>query len=196
MPALSSSLQVFLLSFAFLLKLLLDMAALSRVNIPMYGVLKSATTPFVLLLDYLLRSKLASLPIQLSVFMTTAGGFIAGVGDLTFDLPGYVLALSSAMATAAYVVIVGKLGEELHLDSFTLLLYNNVWSLPFALVLVVWNQELPAVMQVLRPRDPLFLLCFLLSCASAFILNLATYLCTLVNDSLTTSVVGERQRAL
>lgn len=32
--------QVFLLSFAFLLKLLLDMSALALVNIPMYGVLK------------------------------------------------------------------------------------------------------------------------------------------------------------
>lgn len=45
--------------------------------------------------------------------------------------------------------------------------------------------------QVLQPRDPFFLACFLVSCASAFILNLATYLCTLVNDSLTTSIVGE-----
>ncbi|GJP47674.1 hypothetical protein CLOM_g6850 [Closterium sp. NIES-68] len=100
--------RVSLLSFAFLLKLLLDMAALSRVNIPMYGVLKSATTPFVLLLDFLLRAK----------------------------------------------------------------------------------------RRVLQSRDAVFLLCFVLSCASAFILNLATYLCTLVNDSLTTSIVGRTKSIL
>ncbi|CAI7921124.1 unnamed protein product [Closterium sp. NIES-54] len=186
-----SSQTVFLLSFAFLLKLLLDMSALSRVNIPMYGVLKSSTTPFVLLLDYFLRSKKASARIQLAVYLTTAGGFIAGLGDLTFDLPGYILALSSALATAAYVVIVGKLGEELQLDSFTLLLYNNFWSLPFSILLVVWNGELVAVRQVLHPQSAMFLFYFVLSCASAFILNLATYLCTLVNDSLTTSIVGK-----
>ncbi|CAI7832365.1 unnamed protein product [Closterium sp. NIES-54] len=184
------SLQVALLSFAFLLKLLLDMAALSRVNIPMYGVLKSATTPCVLLLDYLLRAKRASLRVQLSVYMTALGGVIAGAGDLTFDLPGYVLALSSALATAAYVVIVGKLGEELQLDSFTLLLYNNCWSLPFSFLLLALNGELPAVQRVLQSRDAMFLTCFVLSCASAFVLNLATYLCTLVNDTLTTSIVG------
>ncbi|CAI5510618.1 unnamed protein product [Closterium sp. Naga37s-1] len=188
--------DVALLSFAFLLKLLLDMAALSRVNIPMYGVLKSATTPCVLLLDYLLRAKRASLRVQLSVYMTALGGVIAGTGDLTFDLPGYVLALSSALATAAYVVIVGKLGEELQLDSFTLLLYNNCWSLPFSFLLLALNGELPAVQRVLQSRDAMFLTCFVLSCASAFVLNLATYLCTLVNDSLTTSIVGRTKSIL
>ncbi|CAI5515549.1 unnamed protein product [Closterium sp. Naga37s-1] len=182
--------RVSLLSFAFLLKLLLDMAALSRVNIPMYGVLKSATTPFVLLLDFLLRAKRASPRIQLAVYTTALGGVVAGTGDLTFDPAGYVLALSSALATAAYVVIVGKLGEELQLDSFTLLLYNNCWSLPFAFLLVAANGEMPAVQRVLQSRDAVFLVCFMLSCTSAFILNLATYLCTLVNDSLTTSIVG------
>lgn len=35
-----------------------------------------------------------------------AGGFIAGYGDLTFDLVGYILAISSALSTAAYVVMV------------------------------------------------------------------------------------------
>ncbi|CAI5464587.1 unnamed protein product [Closterium sp. Yama58-4] len=188
--------RVSLLSFAFLLKLLLDMAALSRVNIPMYGVLKSATTPFVLLLDFLLRAKHASPRIQLAVYTTALGGVVAGAGDLTFDPAGYVLALSSALATAAYVVIVGKLGEELQLDSFTLLLYNNCWSLPFAFLLVAANGELPAVQRVLQSRDAVFLVCFALSCASAFILNLATYLCTLVNDSLTTSIVGRTKSIL
>lgn len=166
------------------------MSALNRVNIPMYGVLKSATTPFVLVLDYILREKKSSSRIQMAVFMTTFGAFVAGVGDLTFDFAGYVLALSSAMATAAYVVIVGKLGEELQLDSFTLLLYNNCWSLPFSFLLVLTNGEWPALKSLFTTSDFLFLFYFLTSCASAFVLNLATYLCTLVNDSLTTSIVG------
>jgi hypothetical protein len=34
------------------------------------------------------------------------------------------------------------------------------------------------------------------SCASAFVLNWATYLCTLENDSLTTSVVGRTKSIL
>eukprot|EP00897_Mesotaenium_endlicherianum_P000076 jgi/Mesen1/10069/ME000730S09341 len=188
--------RVFLLSFAFLLKLLLDMSALNKVNIPMYGVLKSSTTPFVLLLDYVMRDKKASTRVQLSVYLTTAGAFVAGMGDLSFNLAGYILALSSALATAAYVVIVGKLGEELQLDSFTLLLYNNCWSLPFSFFFVLVNGEAKALANFPHARDPWFITYFLISCASAFILNLATYLCTLVNDSLTTSIVGRTKSIL
>lgn len=188
--------RVFLLSFAFLLKLLLDMSALNRVNIPMYGVLKSATTPSVLILDYVMRGKKASTRVQLSVYMTALGGFIAGLGDLTFDLAGYILALSSAVATAAYVVIVGKLGDELQLDSFTLLFYNNCWSLPFSFLFVLLNGEGTALISAPHTGEPMFIFYFITSCASAFVLNLATYLCTLVNDSLTTSIVGRTKSIL
>jgi solute carrier family 35 protein len=138
-----------------------------------------------------MREKKASLRVQLAVYATTLGGLIAGAGDLSFHLPGYILALSSAMATAAYVVIVGKLGEELSIDSFTLLLYNNCWSLPFSLLLVLANGEGMAFFTFPHAWEPMFLFCFVASCASAFVLNWATYLCTLVNDSLTTSIVGE-----
>ena len=72
-------LQVFLLSFLFLLKLVLDMSALNLVNIPMYGVLKSATTPFVLLMDYCMRRKTASLPIQGAAYLTTLGARVVVV---------------------------------------------------------------------------------------------------------------------
>ncbi|GJP42000.1 hypothetical protein CLOM_g1598 [Closterium sp. NIES-68] len=125
-----------------------------------------------------------------------AGRRHSGAGRPHVRPAGYVLALSSALATAAYVVIVGKLGEELQVDSFTLLLYNNCWSLPFSFLLLALNGELPAVQRVLHSRDTMFLICFVLSCASAFILNLATYLCTLINDSLTTSIVGRTKSIL
>jgi len=182
--------RVGLLSFCFVLKLLLDMSALSVVNIPMYGVLKSSTTPCVLLLDYIMRKKTASRRIQGAVLIITAGGFIAGVGDLTFDVLGYILALSSALSTAAYVVMVGKLGDDLQMDSWMLLFYNCCWSLPMSLLIVVATGELGRLTTYPYLLSGNFLLCFISSCASAFVLNWATYLCTLENDSLTTSVVG------
>ena len=56
-PCAKSLLRVGPLSALFLTKLLLDMSALSLINIPMYGVLKSFTSVFVIALDILLRQK-------------------------------------------------------------------------------------------------------------------------------------------
>ena len=92
--------RVFTVSAVFQLKLVLDMSALVLVNIPMYGILKSATTPFVMLLDYLLRQRVPSARIQGAVWLTTAGGLVAGYGDLYFDPLGYALALASARSRA------------------------------------------------------------------------------------------------
>jgi solute carrier family 35 protein len=182
--------RVFLVSAVFQLKLVLDMSALVLVNIPMYGILKSATTPFVMLLDYLLRQRVPSARIQGAVWLTTCGGFVAGYGDLYFDPLGYALALASAACTACYVVLVGKIGDDLQLDSFTLLLYNSLWSTPLSLAITVLTGEVQGVMTFPDLFDPRFIAAFVTSCASAFVLNYATYLCTRVNDALTTSVVG------
>mmetsp|Transcript_38555 Transcript_38555/g.53538 ORF Transcript_38555/g.53538 Transcript_38555/m.53538 type:complete len:376 (+) Transcript_38555:332-1459(+) len=178
------------LSFFFMLKLLLDMSALAVVNIPMYGVLKSSTTPCVMFLDYILRGKVATNRVQLAVFTITFGGFVAGLGDLTFDLSGYILALSSAMSTAAYVVLVGKLAEDLKMDSWMLLFYNCCWSLPMSLIIIIPTGEASKILEFPNLYSSSFLACYTSSCASACVLNWATYMCTLENDSLTTSVVG------
>ena len=182
--------RVFLVSAVFQLKLVLDMSALVLVNIPMYGILKSATTPFVMLVDYVLRQRVPSTKIQMAVWLTTMGGFVAGYGDLYFDPLGYALALASAACTACYVVLVGKIGDDLQLDSFTLLLYNSLWSTPMSLAITVWTGEVAGVSKFPALFDPRFIAAFVTSCASAFVLNYATYLCTRVNDALTTSVVG------
>ena len=77
--------RVFPVAAVFQLKLVLDMSALVLVNIPMYGVLKSSTTPFVMLLDYALRSRVPASRVQMAVWLTTMGGFVAGCGDFTFE---------------------------------------------------------------------------------------------------------------
>ena len=50
--------------------------------------------------------------------------------------------------------------------------------------------EARGVMSFPHLYEPAFMAAFTTSCASAFILNYATYLCTQTNDALTTSVVG------
>mgnify|MGYP001802006778 CR=1 FL=1 len=144
-----------------------------------------------MVLDYVMRKKVAPMNIQFPVYMVTFGGLVAGYGDLTFDPLGYAWAIASAIATAAYVVIVGKLGDEVKLDSFSILFYNCIWSTPLCLMLMLVKGEFGMLLEYsATSKTVAFYACFLTACASAFLLNWSTYWCTLVNDSLTTSVVG------
>ena len=182
--------RVGVVSAVFQMKLVLDMKALSMINIPMYGVLKSATTPFVMAIDWVMMGKVAPARVQAAVWLTTLGGVCAGTGDLEFNFLGYLVALCSALCTAMYVVLVGKIGDELQLDSFTLLLYNSLWSAPLSLAICFVFGEHRGLLDYPYLGHFGFLIAFLCSCSSAFILNYATYLCTQLNEALTTSVVG------
>ena len=126
-----------------------------------------------MLLDYVLRKRVPAMRIQAAVWVTTVGGLVAGFGDLHFEPLGYVLALSSAACTACYVVLVGKLGDELQLDSFTLLLYNSLWSTPLSFGITILTGEVTGVMNYPHVSEVAFLAAFTMSCASAFVLNYA-----------------------
>ena len=117
------------------------MASLLLLLLLRYGVLKSATSVFVLLLDLVIRRRLAPFPVQMAILVTTLGGLIAGIGDLSFNAAGYGLALASAGTTAAYMVTIGILGEDFKMDSSTMLLYNAMWSAPAAILVLIVNGE-------------------------------------------------------
>ena len=184
--------KCWLLSAVFMSKLVLDMAALSRLEITMYGVLKSGTTLFVMVIDFVVRKKSVGERIKRSVYLITLGGMIASAGDLSFDLPGYLIALGSGMATAGYVVVVNKLGDDLGLDSFSLLMCNCIWSVPIAGGAALLRGELTDLVfkHALSLVSPTFVMSLVISGFSSFLLNWSMYMCTLVNDALTTSVVG------
>jgi solute carrier family 35 protein len=76
------------------------------------------------------------------------------------------------------------------LHSFTLLLYNSLWSAPLSLAICFAFGEHRDLLAYPYLSHLGFLFAFLCSCSSAFVLNYATYLCTQLNEALTTSVVG------
>jgi len=64
------------------------------------------------------------------------GAIIAGAGDISFNAMGYILIMANCVITAMYLVLIAKKTEETKLDSFGLMYYNNILSLPIVIVLV------------------------------------------------------------
>jgi solute carrier family 35 protein len=178
------------LSAAFLGMVISGLAALRFVNVPMYGVLRRLTTFIVIVLQYATLGKLVSAAELLSVIVMVFGAFIGGWGDLTFDAWGYFLTTLNCLLTAIYLVWIAKKSEETKLDTFGLMFYNNILSLPFILIICVLT-EWDEIVSFESWFDWGFQFYFLGSSILAFLLNYFVFLTTTINSPLTTNITGQ-----
>ncbi|KAG0473996.1 hypothetical protein HPP92_015853 [Vanilla planifolia] len=184
------------------------LASLKGVNIPMYIALKRLTPLAVLVAGFSLgrktanseflgsfqgRSKLAYFKhVSLSVLLTALGVIIAALGDFSFDLFGYTMALTSVFFQTMYLVLVEKSGAEDGLSSVEIMFYNAILSLPFLLLLIVATGEFPESLSLLleKAHSFTFFVVFVLSLVMGILLNFTMFFCTIVNSALTTTIVG------
>ena len=163
------------------------LGSLSKLNVPMYNVLKRLTPIFVLggkMLFSFGRSDPPSQQVSGAVAVMILSTLVAGAGDLAFDLNGYLLGLTSCVLQAAYLLLVERTGTEKELNSTELMLYNGVLSAPFLLVVTLLNGEFAATPGALsQAQDETgFLLFWVLlgfTLVGGCILNYALFLCTM-----------------
>lgn len=168
------------------------LASLKGVNIPMYIALKRLTPLAVLVAGFFSGKGRPSKQVSLSVIFTAVGVIIAAVGDFSFDLFGYSMALTSVFFQTMYLVLVEKSGAEDGLSSVELMFYNALLSVPFLLFVVIVTGEFPKSLSLLFEKaDSIsFLVMLLLSLLMGIVLNYTMFLCTIVNSALTTTIVG------
>ncbi|KAH9618389.1 hypothetical protein KSS87_015089 [Heliosperma pusillum] len=152
------------------------LASLKGVNIPMYIAIK----------------RLTPLAVSLSVLLTAAGVVIAALGDFSFDLFGYSMALISVFFQTMYLVLVEKSGAEDGLSSVEIMFYNSFLSLPFLLFLIIATREVPESLSLLFAKSSSlsFMVILVASLIMGIALNFTMFLCTIVNSALTTTIVG------
>ncbi|KAI3996647.1 hypothetical protein MKX01_009479 [Papaver californicum] len=168
------------------------LASLKGVNIPMYIALKRLTPLAVLVAGFFSGKGKPPTQVSLSVLFTAFGVIIAALGDFSFDLFGYTMALTSVFFQTMYLVLVEKSGAEDGLSSVELMFYNGFLSLPFLLFLIIATGEFPNSIYILFDKaiSFSFLMVLLLSLVMGIVLNFTMFLCTIVNSALTTTIVG------
>lgn len=172
------------------------LVALSSLNIPMYSTFKRLTIAVVMVLEYFLLKKVPSKAIVLTVVVMSVGTVVAGLGDVSFDLTGYTMAIASCVLQALYLVVVAKKEKDLDLNTFGLLFYNSVLSLPFVFLAGFLKSEYSAAYTYPRWHEWSFLFNLLMACALGAFLNYSIFLCTLVNSPLTLTVSGQIKSVL
>ncbi|KAB1204449.1 hypothetical protein CJ030_MR8G028155 [Morella rubra] len=168
------------------------LASLKGVNIPMYIAIKRLTPLAVLIAGFFSGKGRPTTQVTLSVILTAAGVIIAALGDFSFDLFGYSMALISVFFQTMYLVLVEKSGAEDGLSSVEIMFYNSILSLPFLLFLIIATGEFPNSLSLLfaKSNSLYFLVILILSLVMGIVLNFTMFLCTIVNSALTTTIVG------
>ncbi|KAH7524252.1 hypothetical protein FEM48_Zijuj06G0099600 [Ziziphus jujuba var. spinosa] len=168
------------------------LASLKRVNIPMYIAIKRLTPLAVLIAGFFSGKGRPTTQVTLSVILTAAGVVIAALGDFSFDLFGYSMALTSVFFQTMYLVLVEKSGAEDGLSSVEIMFYNSFLSLPFLLFLIIATGEFPNSLSILfaKSNSLYFLVILLVSLVMGIVLNFTMFWCTVVNSALTTTIVG------
>jgi len=182
------------LAFFFLGMVFSGLMPLYYVNVPMYGALRRITTFLVIIGERLFLSKTTPTDEVLSVVFMVFGASIAGLGDWSFSGIGYALVLLNCVITALYLVYIAKTAAETKLNTFGLMYYNNLLSIPFVMVCVYFFES--DVINFPLMYNPGFLICFIMSSIQAFLLNYFIFLCSTINSPLTTSITGQLKNIL
>lgn len=190
----SSARSLFPVVFFYNANVAFALAGLQVLNIPIFNTLKRLTPVLVILGKFAMGDGLPPKQVLFSVATIVIGCIVAGLGDLSFDLVGYFLALTSCVLQSTYLVLVEKSGKEQGYNSHELLLYNAVLSLPVLLVLIICSGEglaaLAAFNDQMESSSNSFIALLIFSLALGSLLNYSLFLCTLWNSALTTTVVG------
>jgi len=183
------------LALSFIAMVVTGLAALRYVNVPMYSALRRLTSFIVILIQYFVLQKTVGTREFISIVMMVLGALVAGWGDLHFDLYGYFLTVLNCVVTALYLVLIAKKSQETGLQTFGLMYYNNILSLPIIVVITLaleWKQ----LMAFNKWLNPGFLVVFFMSSIQAFLLNYFMFLCSTINSPLTTSITGQLKSIL
>ena len=140
--------------------------------------------------EYALLTVRSSRPVQASVYLMVVGALIAAVYDFDFSFVGYVLVALNCFFTAAYLLAIAKFGKQ-GLNTFGLMYYNNIQSLPLVVLLCWFNGDFDTLASYKYRYDVGFWVCFLFQSGLAFLLNYSIFLCTNINSALATSVTGQ-----
>ncbi|XBI36129.1 hypothetical protein VPH35_121699 [Triticum aestivum] len=196
------------------------LASLKGVNIPMYIAIKRLTPLAVLVSGFLRGKGKPSTQVSLSVVCTALGVLVAALGDFSFDLYGYSMALISVFFQVSfcnlvntththtqelaivltdivciqtmYLILVEKSGADDGLSSMELMFYNSILSIPFLFFIIVATGEFPHSLSVLSEKtaSASFSVILLISLVMGIVLNYTMFWCTIVNSALTTTIVG------
>jgi len=179
------------LSTCYLLNILTGLSATQNLSLPMMVLLRRASILMTMLLEKWMLNSQPSKTVQLSVGLMLGGAFVAALGDLSFNMKGYIVIFFNDLFTALNGVILKRTSEEYKKSKMTVLYLNSLLSaIGVFIVIMLVPGEVDRVQNFDLWSDTSFVTYFVFASLMGSVLNLAIFLCTSTNSALTTTVVG------
>ena len=179
------------LSTCYLLNILTGLSATQNLSLPMMVLLRRASILMTMLLEKWMLNSNPSTTVQISVGLMLAGAMVAALGDLSFNMVGYIVIFFNDLFTALNGVILKKTAEEYRKSKMTVLFLNSMLSaIGVGALIILVPGEMDRVTNFDMYSEPSFMIYLVFASLMGSVLNLAIFLCTSTNSALTTTVVG------
>nr|XP_039274155.1 UDP-galactose/UDP-glucose transporter 7-like [Styela clava] len=176
---------------------IMSLSALTGMNIPMYNAIRRCVPIASLVLGFcMLRKQKTTFNIVISIFIITAGTFIAAIGDLDFDLKGYVYGVLSIVSQALYLITLQRLDMEHNIGALSISYINSINCLPVMALIVICTGEINSIVTFEHWHNPGFIISFIALVLYGCLFTYSMFLCTTVNSALTTALVGVAKSAI
>jgi solute carrier family 35 protein len=179
------------LSTCYLLNILTGLSATQNLSLPMMVLLRRASILMTMLLEKWMLNSNPSKIVQLSVGLMLSGALVAALGDLSFNMIGYIVIFFNDLFTALNGVIMKRTAEEYRKSKMTVLFLNSLLSaVGVSIIILLVPGEVERVQNFELYSNPSFVVYLTFASLMGSVLNLAIFLCTSTNSALTTTVVG------
>ncbi|KAL9184149.1 hypothetical protein ACHAXT_002235 [Thalassiosira profunda] len=179
------------LSTCYLLNILTGLSATQNLSLPMMVLLRRASILMTMLLEKWMLNSQPSKTVQLSVGLMLGGALVAALGDLSFNLVGYIVIFFNDLFTALNGVILKRTSEEYKKSKMTVLYLNSLLSaIGVSVIILMVPGEASRVKDFELWSNNSFVAYLVFASLMGSVLNLAIFLCTSTNSALTTTVVG------
>lgn len=187
----SKARQVAPVSVFYSLNAAVALVALRELSVPSYTLIKRLAPLFTICLEAVLLRKMATKAIFGSLLVMSAGTVLAANADTSSSSFAWLLGFLSCAFQALYLVFVKRSGSETSMNSFAILYYHSILSLPCISIIAIAVGEIQPALTFPSWTFPPFLAVFISSLFMGFLLNYALFLCTELTSPTSTVVSGQ-----
>lgn len=183
--------QVAPVSIFYSLNAAVALVALRELSVPSYTLIKRLAPLFTICLEAILLKKFATRGIVLALIVMAVGTVLAANADSSSSAFAWFLGFMSCAFQALYLTFVKRSGIDTGMNSFGILYYHSILSIPCMALIIFGTGELVPAIKYDQWHSPTFIIVLVASLLMGFLLNYALFLCTELTSPTSTVVSGQ-----